>query len=261
MHTLTLPAANTPALILEDERLTLAWPERAKALKIVDASTLQLAADERNGAKDLLTLAHTNNDPICQSAWNTWQLALADRKKETDPLEQAIKVYDASIIAFDREQKRLAAEAQRQIEAAAYTAEVVEQEKVIEHVENTGGSVGEVKSAIDRPVSIPVAPRAVMQTPAAPAKAVGLAKVRENWKGEVTDVWALVNFAMVGPKPPKEVQDWIDAHARRELISLLCQDAAACTKQAAATKGAMSVPGMRFWDEGSVASTPKKARL
>lgn len=241
------------------KREELPWPQRAAALKIVDATTLQLAVDERGGAKALLDLATANHKPICDAAYSTWQIALADRKKESEPLDEAIKIFDKGIIEWDRAEKRRLADEQRRIEAAAYTAQAVEQEKVVEHVEATGGTVLEVKTVAERPVTIPVAPTEVMRTAAAPPKPVGISKVKENWKGEVTDPRALVLFAVVGAKPPAEVQAWIDAHWRPELLSMLKADLVACNSLATSTKGAMQVPGVRFWDEGSVASTPKKA--
>ncbi len=241
------------------ERTELPWPERAKALKIVDAVSLQLAVDERAGALDLKKLAEANNKRTCDATYAAWQSALEDRRKEVQPLEEAIKTFDQLIIEWDRKEKRRLADEQRAIEAAAYTQEAVEQEKVIEHVEATGGTPLEVKSVAGRPVMIPVAPRAVMTTPTAPAKPVGISKVRENWKGEVLDMRALVMFAVVGAEPPAEVEAWIKSHFRPELLSMLKPDLVACTSLATSTKGAMQVPGVRFYDEGSVASTPKKA--
>jgi hypothetical protein len=239
-------------------RIELPWPERAAALAIVDAQTLQLAVDERGGAKALLDLAQANNKPICDATYAAWQQALEDRRKETVPLETAIKTFDQAIIEWDRKEKRRLADEQRAIEAAAYTQQAVEQEKVVEHVEATGGTPLEVKTVAERPVVIPVAPTQVMRTAAAPPKPTGISKVRENWKGEVTDQRALVLFAIVGAKPPAEVQAWIDAHWRPELLSMLKPDLVACNSLATSTKGAMQVPGVRFWDEGSVASAPTK---
>lgn len=251
------PVAET-AVVLRTE---LPWPERAQGLTIKDPETLQLAVDERGGAQELLKLAKSNHKTTCDLAYQTWQSTLEDRRKEVEPLEQAIATFDQKIIAWDRECKRVLADEQRRLEAAAYTVEVVEQEKVIEHVENTGGSRLEVESAIAKPVTIPVAPRAVQgPTAAAPApvKPTGIQKVRENWKGEVTDVRAMVLFAVLGAKPPAEVQAWVDDHFRPELLSMLEQNQTACNKLADSTKGALVVPGVRFWDQGSVASSPKK---
>ena len=172
-----------PAGELVITREKLPWPERAAALRIIDGYSLQLAADERNGAKDLIKQAHDRHDPICTSAHKTWQLSLEDRKRDIDPLETAVRTYDRAIIDFDRLEKQRAADAQRKIEAAAYQVQVEEREKQIEHVEQTGGTVGEVTSVAERPVTIPIAPAAVMATAQAPAEAAGITEVQGNWKG------------------------------------------------------------------------------
>jgi hypothetical protein len=112
------------------------------------------------------------------------------------------------------------------------------------HVEATGGTVGEVKSVIERAVILPVAPQAVMQTPAAPIKAA-TSRVVENWLGEITDMWAFCEFAV--------------KNNRRELIALLTGDKTAILSIARSTKGTMDVPGLRVWDDGKVQSLPKKA--
>ena len=235
-----------PAGELVITREELPWPERAAELRIIDGYSLQLAADERAGAKDLIKQAHDRHDPICASAHKTWQLSLEDRKRDIDPLETAVRTHDRLIIDVDRLEKQRAADAQRKIEAAAYQRELEEREKQIEHVEQTGGTVGEVTSVAERPVTIPIAPAAVMATAQAPAKAVGISKVQDTWKGEVTAVWALMQFAV--------------ANNRRPLAALPPRDAAASGRLAASTKGVMEVPGVRFFDEVKVASTPKKAR-
>ena len=54
---------------------------------------------------------------------------------------------------------------------------------MVEHVEATGGTAGEVRSVIERAVVLPVAPRAVMRTAAAPVKAAN-SRVVENWLAE-----------------------------------------------------------------------------
>lgn len=241
---LTLPAVNTPALITEDERLSLSWPERAAALKIVDAQTFQLADDERSGAKDLIAQAEAKHKPTCDKTYQAWQAALQHRKSEIEPLTKAVELYDRNMKGWDAEQKQKARDEQRRIEREAYQKQLEEREAVVEHVEATGGTVGEVQSVIERAVPIPVAPQAVMQTAAAPVKAVN-SRVVENWLGEITDMWAFCEYAV--------------KNNRRELIAVLTANKIPLGALARSTKGAMEVPGLRIWDEGKVASLPKKA--
>lgn len=258
MATLTLvPAATVPAALAVDNRLTLPWPERANTLQINDAATFQVADSERAVCKDFIKQIHAEEDPVCKSAWDNWQLSTQHRSERLKPFETSVDVYDTNMKAWNTAEKQRAREAQRAIEAAAYTRTIVEREAQVEHIENTGGSIGEVRSVVERPVALPVAPAAVMATAAAPAKPLN-SRIAEKWCGEVTDVYALVEFALVGPTPPPEVKAWIQTHARRELLAMLTQDKSACNSLSNSTKGAMSVPGVRFWDEGKVASLPKK---
>jgi hypothetical protein len=241
---LTHTAVNIPALITEDERLLLPWPERAKSLQIVDARTLQIADEERSGAKDLLAALEAKHERTCKDAYTAWQSATAHRKSDTDPLKEAIATYDRGMKSFDAAEKQRAREEQRRIEQAAYQKQLEEREAVVEHVEATGGTANEVKSVIERAVPIPVAPHAVMETAQAPVQAVN-SRVLPNWKGEITDMWAFCEYAV--------------KNNRRELIALLTGDKVAILRIAGSTKGAMEVPGLRIWDEGKVASLPKKA--
>jgi len=235
---------NTPALIPEDERLALAWPERAAALQIVDARTFQLADAERSGCKDFIAQIHAEEDPVCKSAWETWQKSTQHRTERLKPFENSVQIYDRRMNAFEDAEKERAREAQRAIERAAYQKQLEEREQVVEHVEATGGTVGEVTSVIERAIPIPVGPSEVMQTAAAPIQANDSRKL-PNWKGEITDMWAFCEYAV--------------KNNRRELIALLTGDKTAVGAIARSTKGAMEVPGLRIWDEGKRASLPTKA--
>lgn len=211
------------------------WPERAKGLKIVDAASNQLAADERGGAKELIKKAHETFDPICASAHNTWQIALKQRAAVIDPLESAVRIYDRGMLAFDSEQKRIAREAQRQAELEVRRLAEAELEVEVEHAEATGASLAEVEAIIERPLV--VAPIVVPL----PAKPVG-ATVREKWIGEITDKRVLVEFIV-------KTKRW-------ELLGLLTADDSAVNSMARSVKSAGSIDGVRFWDAGAVASTP-----
>jgi len=244
MSTDLQPIAQTAAAAGLIPRTELAWPERAKALQIVDASTLAIADQERGICRDFIKQIHAEDDPLCKSAWDTWQLACADRAKRLKPFEDSITVYDREMKAFDAREKQRVRDEQRRIEQAKYTETVVEREKVVEHLETTGATVGEVKAAITRPMPLPIGPAEVMQTPAAPAKAK-TSRVVEDWKGEITDMWAFLEFAV--------------KNNRRELVALVQPDKTAIGSIARSTKGTMEVPGLRVWDEGKVTTVGGKA--
>lgn len=213
------------------------WPERAKSLRVVDAASMQLAADERAGAKDLIKKAHETFDPICASAHNTWQIALKQRSTVIDPLETAVKIYDAGILTCQREQERIAREAQRKAELEAQRQAEAELEKEVEHAEAVGASVAEVEAIIERPL-------VVAPVVAAPAPKPMGAAVREKWVGQITDKRILVEF--------------IVKHQRWELLGLLDENTSAVNAMARSVKSAGSIEGVKFWDAGAVASTPAR---
>jgi hypothetical protein len=258
MNTDMVPVAQVAVQAGAIDRTELAWPERAAGLKIVDAATLATADEERGACRDLIKKAHERHDETCASAYKTWQLKCAERKADIDPLEAAVAIFDRGMKDFDAKEKQRAREAQRAIEAAAFTETVVEREAVIEHVETTNGTPVEVKAVMERPVTMPVAPTRVMETAAAPVRAAG-SLVLPSWKGEMTDQFAFVMNAVLGAKPPKEVQDWVDAHVRRDLLVLLQPDKGAILSTARVVKDTTTIPGLRIWDDGKVQSTPKKA--
>lgn len=221
------------------DRTELPWPQRAKALTIVDPTTNQLAADERAGVKALIDEAHKRHDPVVAAAYRTHQLAVEERRKDLAPLEEAVKIYDRAMLGWSQEQARIAREVQRQIEQAATQKQLEEREAEIEHAEATGASPVEVKAIAEAPLPAPV----VMARPVLPPKAAGVV-MKEAWKGEITDLWAFVQFAV--------------QNNRRELIGLIAQDRPAVNSFARSIKGAAAIPGLRIWDDGQVASSPGK---
>jgi hypothetical protein len=214
------------------------WPERARSLKVTDAGSMQIAADERGGAKDLIKKAHETFDPICSAAHNAWQVALKQRSTVIDPLEQAVRIYDAGILSCQRELERVAREAQRQAELEAQRQAEAELEKEVEHMEATNATVAEVEAVIERPLIVP-------PVVAAPApKPIG-ATVREKWCGQITDKRVLVEFIV-------KQQRW-------ELLALLDENTSAVNAMARSVKSAGAIEGLKFWDAGAVASSTRRA--
>lgn len=233
----TVLAQPTEMTLRPEFATALTWPDRARSLKVTDAQTMQLAADERAGAKDLIKKAHDTFDPICSANYNAWQVSIKQRATVIDPLEQAVKIYDSGILSCQREQERIARESQRQAEVEAQRQAEAELEKEVEHAEATGASVAEVEAIIERPLV--VAPVVV----AAPPKPIG-ASVREKWQGQITDKRVFVEFVV-------RTKRW-------ELLGLLDENTSAVNAMARSVKSAGSIEGIRFYDAGAVASSPAR---
>lgn len=232
-----LVAPTEMSLLLPNFEVTATWPDRAKSLKVTDAASMQLAADQRSGAKDLIKKAHEAFDPICASAHATWQVALKQRSMVIDPLESAVKIYDSGILSCQRQLEQVAREAQRKAELEAQRQAEVELEKEVEHAEAIGATVAEVEAIIERPLV--VAPAVAAPAP----KPIG-ASVREKWQGQITDKRAFVEFVV--------------KHQRWELLGLLDENTSAVNAMARSVKSAGSIEGLKFWDAGAVASSPAR---
>lgn len=233
----TALASPTEIIVRPEFEGALTWPDRANSLKVVDAQTMQVAADERAGAKDLIKKAHETFDPICASAHATWQIALKQRATVIDPLESAVRIYDAGILGCQRELDRVAREAQRKLELEAQRQAEAELEKEVEHAEAVGATVAEVEAIIERPLVV-----APVVAAAAP-KPIG-ASVREKWQGQITDKRVFVEFVV--------------KHQRWELLGLLDENTSAVNAMARSVKSAGSIEGVKFWDAGAVASSPAR---
>lgn len=234
----TLFAAPTDIALRPEFAGAPSWPERARSLKVTDAQSMQLAADERAGAKDLIKKAHDTFDPICSANYNAWQVSIKQRASVIDPLESAVKIYDTGILSCQRELERIALEAQRAAEREELRKAEEELEKQVEHAEATGATIAEVEAIIERPLVV-----APVVAPAAP-KPIG-ASVREKWQGEITDKRVFVEFVV-------RTKRW-------ELLGLLDVNSSALNAMARSVKSAGSIEGVKFWDAGAVASSPRRS--
>lgn len=136
-----------------------------------------------------------------------------------------------------REEEARRAEELRRAEEAAAAARA-EAEKAIEAgdiqaAEEAAAQADVIESQAELVADSPVI---VAPTTAAP-KAAGVS-MRDNWKAEVTDFAALVRAAA----------------ARPELLALLKPDDTALRKMAGALKSGAAIPGVRVWNEPTVAA-------
>ena len=210
--------------------------EAAKALKIVDESSNKIVCLEVLAIKDLLTSAHASFDPICAANHTAWQVSLGKRREIIEPLEQAETHLKRQIGAWAVKQQQVAQQRQREIEAAARVEQEAQLETEIEHAEAAGATVAEVEAIIDRP--LPVVP--VMAAPK-PGLVKGVSVSTEGtWKGEITDVWAFMKYAV--------------ANNRRDLANLLTGSPTAVKGVAVSIKNTVEIPGLRVWCEPRVAT-------
>jgi hypothetical protein len=215
--------AMTPARDLETRAMTLA--EQAKALKVIDQLSYDLAAERVLAVADLRREIAAHHEPIKRAAHAAWQGIIAAERKLLDPVVEAERIYKAAIATYEEEQRRLEAEARRLAEAEVRRQAEEQLEFVLEQAERDGADVEEIAAMINAPLV--VAPPRVEPT-FQQAKGVSIAA---NWKGEVVSLEQLVKAIAAG----------------QANIGLVTANETAINQLAKATRGTLAVPGIRFF--------------
>ena len=175
------------------EQVTLnamTWPEKAKALVINDAESYTFGAELLLGIKSLRKEVDATFDPLTQSAFENHRKIVAAKRKAETPLSEAEQTIKGAMVAFDREQQRLARiEEERQREIARREEE---DRRLAEAalLEAEGTQFGDaamvaqaqqiVEEAIQRPAPVAIAP-VLKATP----KVSGIS-MKKSWAFRVT---------------------------------------------------------------------------
>jgi len=204
-------------------RQAASWPDRARALRVVDQPTYEQASEHLIGIKGLRASIEETFGPIIAKAHAAHKEAVAQRKKVEAPLEEAECILKKGISGYLAEQERLRREEERRLREAVELQAAAELEQRIEEAERSGAPVAEINAMIEQPLVVPapVAPPRVQR--------VEGISMRETWRAEVVDKAALIRAAAVRP----------DLHALLEV------NVPALNGMARALKSAMSIPGVR----------------
>jgi hypothetical protein len=196
--------------------------------------------------------------PDIERAHATWKGLTTKRASYLDPLKEAITVLSSRYATFARDEKARAARVRReqeealrkqeqarieaeakaqQAEAARLRAEAKDvdsrDERIyLEDEARQAETAAQELSAAAKVVEAPVLP------PAPALKAPKGVSVRSNWTFEVTDPMALVRAVAAGTVPANAVipcETYLRARAK-------------------ADKNSVTIPGVRFYDAGSVSS-------
>jgi hypothetical protein len=218
-------SAMTPVRELETRALTLA--EEARALKITDQPSYDLAAERLLAIVELRREIIDHHAPMKRAAHAAWQEVLVAEKKHLDQVAVAEAVYKDKISAYTAEQRRIEAEARAKAEAEARRLAEEQRERELEQAEAEGADVEEITAMINAPLV--VAPPRVE-----PAfQAARRITTAVNWKGQVTSLEALVKAIAAG----------------KANIGLVMANETAINQLARATRGTLEVPGVRFFHE------------
>jgi hypothetical protein len=215
---------------IELEQKTEALVAQAKALKITDQATYNLAAARLLGVADLRREIVDHHAPMKKSTYAAWQQVVATEKKLLDPVADAERLYKASISIYEAEQRRKEEETRAKAEAAARRQAEEQRERELAQAEAEGADAEEITAMIAAPLV--VAPARV-EPGFQPARGVSVAA---NWKGEVTSLPTLI----------KAVAE------NKASISLIMPNETAINQLARATRGTLVIPGIRFYSESVV---------
>src|ERR1039458_4849893 len=88
------------------EQKALSWPEKARALAVVDQRSYTLAADALRGIKDLRAELDATFDPIIVKARESLNTARETKAKLERPLADAEKILKDNRVAWFQAQER-----------------------------------------------------------------------------------------------------------------------------------------------------------
>jgi hypothetical protein len=213
---------------LEQRALTLA--DQARAVKVADQQSYELAAERLRGVADLRREIVAHHAGIKKAAHQAWQQVIAAEQRLLTPVAEAERIYKSAIADYEAEQRRIEAETRRVAEAEARRLAEEQRERELERAEAEGATGEEIEAMINEPLVV-TPPR--VEPAFQQAKGVSIAA---NWKGEVTSLDALVK-AIAGGKAN---------------VNLVMPNETAINQLARATHGTLQIPGIRFFSQSTV---------
>lgn len=200
----------------------LAFPDRARALRIADAASYAGACEFLKGIKALRAEIADTFEPHIKRAHESHRALLKEKADAEAPLAEAERIAKSALVTYEGEQARV-----QRAEAARLQAELRRQEedrRLAEAVElEAAGDSAEAEALIAAPVDVPV----VAVAPTTP-KVAGIA-YRETWGAEVENLAALVKYVAANP----------------QFAGFLTPNMPALNGQARSLKGQMQIPGVK----------------
>lgn len=218
----------TEVVKFEQETMTLI--DQAKALKIADQPSYDLAVERLRAVADLRREIVAHHEPIKKAAHAAWKQVIAAEDKLLYPVVEAERIYKVGIAVYDVEQRRLEREAREKAEAEARRQAEEQRERDLEQAEAQGADVEEVTAIASAPLLVEP-PR--IEPTFQPARGVTTAT---QWKGQVIALDSLVRAIVAG----------------KANINLVEPNDTAINQLARATRGTLQVPGIRFFSESTV---------
>lgn len=219
--------------ILSTEASTLLT--EAKQFVIRNIEQYKIAADELLRVKSIRKKINELMDPVIKKAHETHKEAVASKNKLTDPLDQAESSFKQSMLAYDREQQRIAAEAQAKARAEAGERARKEREaleaKALKAIEK--GKEEFAEELISKAESV----QAFVPIVEAETVKVSGISVKTTWKARVSN--------------PQQVPAYFNGMEIRKI------DNSQLDKIARMSNGTMQIPGIEFYEEKTMSASAR----
>lgn len=210
--------------IIDAESQAIELNQQLTAIVITGQLSYDVAVEARTKSKNWLKSANDWFDSIQKPAYETYKGILDKRKQVCDPVDRQVAAINRALINFDAEQERIRRREQWELEERARKEAEAQKLADAVHLEETGADEETVEAVLSAPVQV-TAPMV-----AAPTYERSSAVVyKDNWGGEVTDLWALIKAV---------AKD-------KSKINLLQVNQPALNQLAKALKETMSIPGVR----------------
>lgn len=206
----------------------------AEAFTIDSPEVYAYAADELKGIKSRIKALDDERKKITKPLDDAKKAVMDLFRKPIELLTQTENTYKRAMLAYDNEQRRIAAEQQAEIakKAAAERARIEAEAKKAEQAEQAGQP--EAAAALHTAAAIVTAP-----TVAPPVTKTAGISTRSVWKAEVTDKRALLEFVL----------------ANYDTFEHVVQpDMKAISELARAMKANLNVPGLKAVEEQTMSA-------
>ena len=171
--------AVVPKRDVDLEQKALSWPEKARALAVVDQRSYTLAADALKGIKDLRAELDVTFDPIIVKARESLNTARETKAKLERPLADAEKILKDNRVTWFQAQERIRLERQQQADREAEERAAKQRAQELADAKRQGASRAELKAVAAQPVMVvPVIVESTVE------KVAGIS-MQDHWSAEV----------------------------------------------------------------------------
>lgn len=219
----------------------LAWPARAKALKVTDSASYTAAAETLQGIKALRGRIADTFDPHIKRAHEAHRALCKEKNDAEAPLLEAESLIKRTLSDYSVEQERLRREEQRRLEEQARQEEETRRLEAAAALEreavatDSAELLDEAMQTLETPQ--PVAPVFV---PKATPRVSGIVH-RDSWSARVVSPIALIRFVAQHP----------------EHLNLLTPNHTALNALARSMKQHLQIDGVQAVNTPTVASTAR----